>query len=131
MQVLALHSYSILTTAKSLSERIHLLIKDSQLATQDKLNFRSLERRLSSMAEPLSYLLIFKQNQLIARNQLFSSPAKGSKQAELPNKPSLLRMGVSDSVLENNSIDTRAIEMAEEFLENINEFIKKLKKTQV
>ena len=53
-------TYSILSTANSVSDKINELLKRSELNTQDRLNFKALERRLYAMAEPLNYLIIMK-----------------------------------------------------------------------
>jgi hypothetical protein len=36
------------------------MIRESELSTTDKLKFKALERRLSSMTESLNYMLIMK-----------------------------------------------------------------------
>ena len=61
----ALSTYSLISKVSTLSTSIQELISKSELTHQDKLNFRSLERRLLSLQEPLSFLLIMKQNQEI------------------------------------------------------------------
>ena len=63
-------TYSILSTANSVSEKISDLIKRSELNTQDRLNFKALERRLYAMAEPISYIFIVKQNEEISLKKL-------------------------------------------------------------
>ena len=63
-------TYSILSTANSVSDKINDLIKRSELNVKDRLNFKALERRLYSMAEPISFLLIVKQNEEINDKKL-------------------------------------------------------------
>ena len=59
-------TYNILTKANNLSGIIQDLIHKGELEHMDQLNFKAFERRLALLKEPLSYLLILKQNQEIA-----------------------------------------------------------------
>ena len=62
-------TYNFLTKANTLSGSIQALIHASELSHQDQLNFRALERRLIMLQEPLSHLLILKQNQEISEKK--------------------------------------------------------------
>ena len=55
-------TYNILTKATNLSGIIQDLIHKGELEHMDQLNFKAFERRLVLLKEPLSYLLILKQN---------------------------------------------------------------------
>ena len=69
-------TYNILTKANTLSGMIAELIHKGELSHMDQLNFKAFERRLTLLKEPLSYLLILKQNQEIAWSKFLESDKK-------------------------------------------------------
>ena len=58
-------TYDLLTTANTVSDKINDLIKKNELGKKDRLNFKALERRLHALQQPLSFILIMKQNEEI------------------------------------------------------------------
>lgn len=58
-------TYGLLTTANTVSDKINDLIKKNELTKKDRLNFKALERRLHALQQPLSFILIMKQNEQI------------------------------------------------------------------
>jgi len=58
-------TYDLLTTANTVSDKINDLIKKNELGKKDRLNFKALERRLHTLQQPLSFILIMKQNEEI------------------------------------------------------------------